>query len=165
MIRLPLVLQVNTFMKQLHPLNTITVDFKSNCQDETEVMKAENPSKSIAAFNVESTDVTKRHLWFCNWKRALQESGDQLYTITDSWCHFNQQLQCQQKLVTSYSTFIYIHYEVSLDFLARSVVQVKKCGRSIFSVLKWVKCSPTTFWQSTSSRVFLNLLNVAQGVP
>lgn len=37
MIRLTLVLQVNTFMKQLHPLNTITVDFKSNCQDETEV--------------------------------------------------------------------------------------------------------------------------------
>lgn len=82
--------------------------------------------KSIAAFNVESTDVTKRHLWFCNWKRALQESGDQLYTITDSWCYFNQQLQCQEKLVTSYSTFIYIHYEVSLDFPARSVVQVKK---------------------------------------
>lgn len=61
MIRLPL---VNTFMKQLHPLNTITVDFKSNCQDETEVMKDENPSKSIAAFNVESTDVTNATFGF-----------------------------------------------------------------------------------------------------
>lgn len=148
MIRLPL---VNTFMKQLHPLNTITVDFKSNCRDETEVMKDENPSKSIAAFNVESTDVT-------NTTFGLQLKACSTRVRWPTWYYhrllvpFQSAATVSAKIVTSYSTFISMHYEVSLDFLARSVVQVKKCGRSIFSVLKWVKCSPTTCFQASQCR-------------